>query len=353
MNAVVNPFANAPVLPYALGREWLKQARAVWRQHYFFLFIATLCVLLARWKLDFELGGSGLSMIVLSYLSDAVVFTWVYLGLRATTQDPAQGAWSAGRRALSGHWMRVLRSSLWGLPAVLVSYVMFAMAPELIKALVLMVGVNLLGVACMLVLLMVCGFITFLLCLLPVLAGVQASRQEVMGFKAAGLWGFRALRAGWRPLSVVFVAFVTGAFVAAIALTWVIGHLPVQWYVEVPGLMSWLEYWYPLPALFLAMTSFLALLQPMVGELLAAADEDLSDEIHSQEEVAVAEKSFIGSLWERAGMAMRMACAASILLGVLYYFLLNSEDMLISLLEYAFFFYILGGWFYKNARPKQ
>lgn len=352
MTAVVNPFANAPVLPYALGREWLQQARATWRRHFFFLLTATLCVLLARWQLDFLWGGTGISMIVLSYLTDAVVFTWAYLGLRAAAADPALSAWGEGRRALSGHWARVLRSSLWGLPAVMVSYLMFAFAPELIKALVLVVGVNLLGVASMLVLLMLCGFITFLLCLLPVLAGVQASRQEVMGFRAAGLWGFRALRSGWRPLAVIFVAFVTGAFVAALVLTWIIGHLPVQWYLETPGLMDWLGNWYPWPALFVAMNLFLALLLPMVSDLLAAADVDLSDEIHSTDDVAVAEKDFIGSVWNRAGMAMRAACAGSVLLGVLYYVLLNSEETLISLLGYALLFYVLGGWFYKKAAKK-
>ena len=93
------------------------------------------------------------------------------------------------------------------------------------------------------------------------------------------------------------------------------------------------------------------LVLPMVGDLLAAADVDLSDEILSPSDVVSAEESFIGSVWHRAGMVLRFACAACVLLGAMYYLLLNSEDMLITLLEWAFVLYLAGGWCYKKSAP--
>jgi hypothetical protein len=343
---VVHPFANAPVLPFAMGHDWFMQARSVWWRHVFFLAFATLVILVARWQLDLAERGV---VIVLSYLSDAVVFTWVFLGLRESEAGVAKSPFAGGRQALRGRWRKVMLSSLWGLPAALASYLVFAFAPEAIKVLVLALGVNALGVAALVLVVMAGAYVTFLLCMLPVLAGVHAARDGGAGFKVGGLWAFRALRCGWRPLLVVFVAFIVACFVAGTALTWTFGHLPAAWFTADNELMGLLGYWYPWPGLLVAMNLFMALLFPMVSDLLAAADTDLSDEIASQAQKDLEGQRFVGHVWARAALLMRTAAAASVLFGLVYGAVFNDMGQFTDWFGVAVVFYVLGGGLYKMA----
>lgn len=346
MSQTFDRYANAPVLPFTRGRSWFLQARAVWRRHMLFLLMATLAVLVARWQLDFY---DRAVLIVFSYLSDAVVFTWVFLGLRNSEAAGTAPAFAPGWRALKGRWLAVMLSSLWGLPAALASYALFAFGPELIKALVLAVGVNSLGVAALLLLLLAGGYVTFLLCMLPVLAGVHVAGDALSGFRVGGLWAFRGLRAGWRPLMVVFLAFITACFVAGTALTWGFGHLPAQWFVADDGFIDWLQYWYPWPGLLVAMNIFLALLYPMARDLLGAADIDLSDEIASDEQKDSEGQRFIGFVLEQAALVVRAASALCVLFGLLYAVFMAELAQFFDWLWVAFILYVIGGGLYKLA----
>lgn len=337
-------FANAPVLPFSLGHEWLVQSRTVWWGNVGFLLLATLAVLIARWQLDFF---DGAVVIFLSYLSDAVIFTWVFLGLQRQAEEPENTAMLAGWRALKGRWRAVLLSSLWGIPAAAASYAMFYFGPQLIEALVLAVGINLLGVATLLALILLAAYATFLLCLVPVMAGVHAARDAHAGFRVGGLWAYRGLRAGWRPLSVIFVVFITGCVVAGTVLTWAVGHLPVAWFVSGGDLMEALWYWYPWPGLLLAMNLFLALLLPMLSDLLKAADTDLSDEVFSAQHKEREGQQFVRIVLRRTAFAVRTAAAFCVLFGMLYSVVLGDMQQLLDWLGIAFALYLAGGGVYR------
>jgi hypothetical protein len=333
---VQDRFANAPVLPFERSSQWFARGRSIARQSPFVLLLAAMLTLLARWQLD--LFGTG-NLIVLSYLTDAIVFTWVFLGMAARATDPAASAWRGGHIALKGRRWAVAVCSLWGLPAALVSHVMFMFAPELIKALVLAVGSNLAGLVVLLVVVMAAAYATFLLSMLPVLAAIQAGRDVHASFKVAGLWALRALRAGRRPLAAVFVTFISGCVLAAAGLTYLYGHMPVAWLQQNPGLDALLSYWYPWPGLFVALYAFLAMLHPMASDMLSAADVDLSDEILSDAHKAEFGQRHVGWLLRRAGFALRSLAAMSILLGLIYGAVLGSEDasawFVIALLLYG------------------
>lgn len=320
---VQDRFANAPVLPFERGSQWFARGRSIARQSPFFLLFAALLTLLARWQLD--LFGTG-NLIVLSYLTDAIVFTWVFLGVAARASDPAASAWRGGHLAFKGRRWAVAVCSLWGLPAALVSHAMFMFAPELIKALVLALGSNLVGLVTLVVVLMVAAYATFLLSMLPVLAAIQAGRDAHASFKVAGLWALRALRAGLRPLAAVFATFISGCVLAGAGLTYLYGHLPVEWLQQNPGLDGLLSYWYPWPGLFVALYVFLAILQPMASDVLGAADVDLSDEIFNDAHKAELGQRHVGWLLRRAGFALRSLAALSILLSLIYGAVLGSDN---------------------------
>ena len=350
---VADRFANAPVLPFDQGARWFAQARRVAWQLPFFVLTATALTLLARWQLD--LFGTG-NLIVLSYFTDALVFTWVFLGVAGRDSDPAGSALRSGFAALRGRWWAVTVCGLWGLPAALVSHTMFAFAPELIKALVLAVGSHVAGLVALLLLVMAAAYATFLLSLLPVLAAIQAGRDPEARFKVAGLWALRALRAGRRPLAAVFVSFISGCVVAGTVLSYAYGHLSVAWLQQNPELDAVLAYWYPWPGLLVALYLFVALLHPMATDLLAAADVDLSDEILVHAHKALYGERHVGWLLRRAGFALRALAALSVLLSLMYGAVLGSDNAADWFFA-AVFFYGIGQictkWGQKRQRAQE
>lgn len=346
-NSVPSPFANAPVLPFDLSAQWFARSRSVAWHSPFFLLAATFFTLLARWRLD--LFGSG-ELIVLSYLSDAIVFTWVFMGV-AALHDPSASPLREGRLALAGRWRVLALCSLWGLPAAAVSHAMFAYAPDLIKALVLAMGSNLAGLATLLVVVMTAAYLTFLLSMLPVLAAIQAGRDVHANFKISGLWAMRALRAGHRPLAAVFVTFITGCVLAGAGLTYLYGHLPVKWLQENPGLDTVLSYWYAWPGLFVALYVFLALLHPMATDLLAAADQDLSDEIFSNDQKTQYGERHIGWVLCQFGFGMRVLAAFTVLLFVVYESIGGAADYG-SGLGAAVVLFVVGKWLTSKGKAR-
>ncbi len=310
-----NPFANAPVLPFDLARQWLAQGRSVLANHGAVVLLAAAVVMLARWQLDFL---DGAAVIVLSYFTDALVFCIVFAGLQAAAHGQGSRVLADGYRALRSRWGSALRCSLWGLPAAAASHVIFRFSPEIIKAMMVAVGVNMLGVAALLLLILVGGYITFLLSLLPVLAAIHAVRDPHATFKVAGLWAFRGIRAGWRPLLTVFMAFITWCFVAGALLTAAFGHLPVDWMKAHPQVVEWLGYWYPWPGLLLAMVVFVSILYPMGHDLLQAADVDLSDEIYQHSEKGLHGDHFVAQVLGRMAWALRSMAVLCLLFSLLY-----------------------------------
>lgn len=310
-----NPFANAPVLPFDLAGQWFARGRSIFFTHALFVITAAALVMLARWQLDFF---DRASVIVLSYLTDALVFCAVFAGLHAATQNREASVTKQAIAALKGRWKHALWCSMWGLPAAAISHFIFQSAPELIKALMLVVGVNALGIAALLLLVLAGGFLTFLLSLLPVLAAIHALRDPHATFKVAGLWAFRGMRSGWRPLLAVFMGFITCCFLAGGLLTAAYGHLSPAWLQQHPQISAGLNYWYPWPGLLVAMVLFVSVLYPLATDLLQAADVDLSDEIFQHQEKEHHGEQFVSQLLGRIAWAMRSIAVLCLLFGVLY-----------------------------------
>ena len=91
----------APIYDLALGRcpVWLQQARALWLSHpLFFLAVSAGVVLLRRgldaWGMDI--------FIVVSYLTDAWIFTWLCLGVARGGGGKSWAVSRAGWQAVRG-----------------------------------------------------------------------------------------------------------------------------------------------------------------------------------------------------------------------------------------------------------
>lgn len=303
-----DPYANALALPWASGRRWLGQARDLWLDHWLFFATGALLVLLARWQLDFMDGGV---IIVLSYVTDALIFGLIYFAIREHRATPESPALLFLVRLKRGRLKQVALCGLWGLPAAAASHLIFQFGPEVIKATVYLLGTQWLGLAAMLLLFLAAGYAAFLASLLPNLAAIQVVRDPDAGFRAAGLWAFRGMRSGWRPLAVVFMAFVTASFAAGVLLTPLFGHLPTAW---VDGIgVDRLLYWFPWPALFIATNLFVALLFPMADDLMRAADHDLSDEVFDPATRERTSAEFVARLLDQAGFAVASLAAFGLL----------------------------------------
>lgn len=307
---VTDRYANAPALPWSSGRDWLGQARDLWLHHWLFFSAGSLLVLLARWQLDFLDGGV---IIVLSYVTDALIFGLVYFAIREHQARPESPALLFLFRLQRGRLRQVALCGLWGLPAAAASHLLFVFGPELAKTPVYLLGTPWPGLVTMLAAVLLAGFATFLASLLPNLAAIQAVRDTTTGFRAAGLWAFRGLRSGWRPLAVVFMAFVSASFAAGALLTPLLGNLPMAWLEQAGIPFDNLLYWFPWPALFIAMNLFVALLFPMADALLRAADQDLSDEVFDPATRDHTSTDFIATLLDRAGFAVASLAGFGIL----------------------------------------
>ncbi|NTV95062.1 MAG: hypothetical protein HGA75_06545 [Thiobacillus sp.] len=306
-----NPYANALALPFANGRDWFRQARTLWLQHWLFFSVGSLLVLLARWQLDLMDGGV---IIVLSYFTDALIFGLIYFAVREHQATAESLALLFAFRLKKGRLKEIALCGLWGLPAAAASYLIFLAGPEVIKSLVFMLGSTSLGLIGMLALFLIGGFAAFLASLLPILAAIQVVRDPSADFRAAGLWAFRGMRSGWRPLAVVFMAFVTASFAAGALLTPLFGYIPTAVFGTVA--FDQILYWFPWPGLFVAMNLFVALIFPMADDLMRAADHDLSDEVFDPVTRERTGAGFVGLLLDRTGFALASLAAFGILFWV-------------------------------------
>jgi hypothetical protein len=343
--------ASAPAAQnYNLGvtrcSDWLGQARSLWVEHpFFFLAMAAVVVLLRR-TLD------ALAMdvfIVVSYLTDAWIFSWLVLGVSQARDGSAWSMLKAGGKSMWGRLFAVLKTILWGIPSALTSYVIFLLVPEGVQALVVIQGNVLLATSLLFTALLVGGFISMLLALLPVLAAIQMARDPHATLMSCGLWAYRGVRAGIRPLAVLFVLLLFGALVCNTVTTWVLGHLPVgvfsDWTVD-----EVMDTLFQAPTTtFLVMNVFLALLPGMANDLLRSADIDLSDEIFSDDDKVVQGDAFGIRILEHAGHALRLLSMLSVVFLVIYvWFSGYTEAIKWSVLALAT--HTWGGSFRKSAQ---
>ena len=341
----------APIYDLALGRcpVWLQQARALWLSHpLFFLAVSAGVVLLRRgldaWGMDI--------FIVVSYLTDAWIFTWLCLGVARGGGGKSWAVSRAGWQAVRGRMFPILKTVGWGIPAALTSYLIFLLVPQGVQALVVVQG-NVLGASLMLlVALFAAGFLSMLLGLLPVLAAIQMARDSHATFLSSGLWAYRGIRAGIRPLAGLFILFVFSVVVCNTAATWVMGNLPLavwsDWTVEeVLNALSRA----PL-TVFLAMNAFLAILPSMASDLLRSADVDLSDEIFSDAQKAVHGDAFGVRLLDVAGHCQRLAAMLFVVFLVIYAAFSGYEEAG-TWLVFAVVAYVWGGSFRKSARARR
>lgn len=344
--AAFDPYANALALPWASGRAWLGQARDLWLQHWLFFSAGALLVLLARWQLDFMDGGV---VIVLSYFTDALLFGLVYFAIREHRARPDSPALLFAWRVGKGRLKEIALCGLWGLPAAAASHLIFLSGPEMVKAVIYFLGSNLLGLVAMLLVFLAAGYAAFLASLLPNLAAIQAVRDPDAGFRAAGLWAFRGMRSGWRPLAVIFMAFISASFAAGALLTPLFGHLPTGLFGPDAIAFDRLLYWFPWPALFIATNLFVALLFPMADDLLRAADHDLSDEVFDDATRDRTSQAFVAHLLDQAGFAVASLAAFGFLFWALASVLMMAGGYAQVWLVTALFAYLWSRSLYKSA----
>ncbi len=344
--SALHPYANALSLPFSAGRGWFGRARDLWLRHWLFFMVGSLLVLTSRWLLDFLDGGV---IIVASYFTDAVIFGLIYYAIHehhVTPDSPARLFLGGLKKA---RLKQIALCGLWGLPAAAASYMVFLFGPELSKSLVYLIGANAIGLFAMLLVFLFGGFVAFLASLLPNLAAIQAVRDPEADFRSAGLWAFRGMRSGWRPLAVVFMAFVTASFAAGALVTPAFGHLPAEVYHYSAADIERLYYWFPWPALFMAMNLFVALLFPMADDLMRAADHDLSDEVFDAGTRSRTSVEFVAGLLDKTAFALASLAAFGILFWTLASVFALAGGYANQWLGTGIIIYLWSRTFYKSA----
>lgn len=348
MNLGLHVGATAAPHDLAAGRcsSWLRQARALWLAHpMFFLLVSALAVFLRR-----SLDALGMDVFILvSYLTDAWIFAWLVTGVSRAGTGSALALARAGWQGMKGRWFAVTKTVMWGLPAALASFLIFLMVPEGVQALVVLQGNVMLATWVLFAALVVGGFVSMLLGLLPVLAAIQMARDPQATVMSSGLWAYRGLRAGLRPLMVLFVLFVFVAVTCNAATIWVVGHLPVDVFSgwssdDMQEVLSLAPV-----TVFVMMNAFLSLLPGMAGDLLKSADDDLSDEIFSEAQKVAQGDAFGIRVLEVFGHGLRLIAMLSVVFLVIYAAFAGYDEAG-EWLAVAVVAYLWGGSFRKSAR---
>lgn len=251
-------------VPFRMTSAWLEHGLRSWLGHPLFYAGAALLMLGFRYAFDAIPVNGYPVLILLSYVTDALVVAVVWLALN---RAEGRASLMAGWRALKGRRFKVMKSGLWGLPSAALAYLLLALAPPLLQAVSMAIGARAAGFL-LLGWLFVCGWLNCLLLFGGLLAAIETARGEDRLW-VAGMKGMRAVLLGWRPLLGVWTAFLCGAAICALAAAALLGHLPLD-ALGGPG-RDLLETWIGWPALFAAVMAMLALLLPMSTVLLAAA----------------------------------------------------------------------------------
>ena len=332
-------------LPADHCKKWLSEGRSIWFKNPLLFLALSLIVVLIRRYLDSVTYDY---LILLSYFTDALLFAWLFLGLKNRTDPRVWSLITAGFRSIKGRIFRVITTGVWGIPAAITSYFIFLFAPEIVKMVVILNGDAL--VATFLLFLGLClgGLFSLLLSLLPVLAAIQMARDPFATLQSSGLWAYRGVRAGVRPITLLFMVLFSACLAFNFIVTFVMGHIPMEALSDVDPnwfLQTLLE---SQPTLFLVMNGFLALLYPVVRDLLSSADTDLSDEIFSETDIKVQGDAFWVFVLESAGLALRGLSVMSVLF-LSIYAVFEGYDEAAEWFLYSVASFIWGGSFKKSA----
>lgn len=294
--------SKAASIPFSAGSDWAERGWVLWRQKPFFFTLATLIVLSLRWLLDLAPPeGASALLIVLSYLTDALVVAALWMALNQPDGDSLWGGW----KLLSGRRWRVARAGLWGLPSAAVGFILLSLPSTLMQPVGMVIGAAAAGWL-MLAWIFVSGFLCCLLLFGALLAAIEAARGED-NLWAAGMKGLRAAVLGWRPLLGLWTAFACGATLMAVAATVVLGHVDFD-ALDGPARL-WLERWINWPALFVAVMVLLSVLGPAAYDLFEAAE-------HHDETGGLTIAAFGERVAYRLGLALRALAAAFALAGL-------------------------------------
>lgn len=294
---------RAATIPFSAGSRWAEKGWALWRRRPLLFILATLMVLALRWLLDLAPPeGASALLIVLSYLTDALVAATVWMAL---ANDLGESGLLGGWRRLKGRRWRVARTGLWGVPSAAVGFVLLSLSTTLLQPVGMVVGARAAGWI-MLGWIFLCGWLCCLLLFGALFAAIDAARGED-NLWAAGMKGMRAATLGWRPLLAIWTAFACGATLFAVAGANVLGHVGFD-VLDGPA-RAWLEQWINWPALFIAVMVLLALLAPAARELFAAAE-------HHAEVEGLTVAAFGELAARRVAMAVKALAAAFALAGL-------------------------------------
>ncbi|MGE5477619.1 MAG: hypothetical protein ACM3Q1_13250 [Bacteroidales bacterium] len=252
-------------IPFSTGSLWADRAWLLLKRRPFLFVGATLLVLSLRWLLDLAPPeGASALLIVLSYLTDALVAAALWMALNHPGGTSLWGGW----RLLAGRRWRVARAGLWGLPSAAIGFVLLSLPGTLLQPVGMVVGAHAAGWL-MLAWIFLCGFLCCLLLFAALLSAIEAARGED-NMWSTGMKGLRAAVLGWRPLFGLWTGFASGATLMAVAATAVLGHVGFD-VLDGPA-RAWLERWSNWPALFIGVLVLLAVLGPAARDLFAAAE---------------------------------------------------------------------------------
>ncbi|MGE5516222.1 MAG: hypothetical protein ACM31D_10425 [Bacteroidota bacterium] len=291
----------API-PFSAGGDWADRGWQLWRKRPLFFTLATLTVLSLRWLLDLAPPeGASALLILLSYLTDALVVAALWMALNQPGGTSLWGGW----RLLAGRRWRVARTGLWGLPSAALGFILLSLPTTLLQPVGMAVGARLAGWA-MLAWVFASGFLCCLLLFGALLAAIEAARGED-NLWVAGMKGLRAAVLGWRPLLGLWTAFACGATLVAVAAAAVLGHVGFD-VLDGPARL-WLERWSNWPALFVAVMVLLTVLGPAARDLFDAAE-------HHDQTAGITVAAFGEMVATRLGLALRALAAAFALAGL-------------------------------------
>lgn len=294
--------SRATALPFAAGSAWADKGWLLWRRRPLLFTGAALLVLALRWLLDLAPAeGASAILIVLSYLTDALVVATLWMALNETGGTSLLGGW----RLLSGRRRRVALAGLWGLPSAALGFILLVLPSTLLQPVGMALGARAAGWL-MLAWIFLSGYLCCLLLFGALLAAIEAARGEDKLWNA-GMRGLRAATLGWRPLLGLWTAFACGATLVAVAGAAVLGHVSFDTLDGAARL--WLERWINWPALFVAVTVLLAVLGPAARDMFAAAD-------HHEETQGLTVAAFGELAARRLALVLRALAAAFALAGL-------------------------------------
>lgn len=248
-------------LGFEEAERWLSETAGVMRRRKGMLIYAAALLLTCRWALG-----------PLSYLTDALLLCGAGMAVRRET---------GLREALNSTFLKEARKGVWSslllaLPAILASLIIFAaLIPAALPSVYVstsLVGLPLLGIG-----LFLSGYVCMLLSWAPFLAAMRATENKEEGFQSRTVWTYKALRAAWRPLLVVWTAFASTALLCALAGTWLTGVLARDstMSAEAAEGLLFMSQW---PVLFAAVMTLAALMPVVYASAKPRADADVADD---------------------------------------------------------------------------